>query len=173
MGMPSIGIYSYELFKIYDVDNIIRIGSCGGYSDDLRLLDIVLVDKSYTEGNYALTLNNEDVHIVSSSDELNKKIEETAKNTNIKYKKGTSICSEAFDLYMTDVSEFHKRIPKEVEFVACEMEAFALFYNAKILGKNAACLLTVVDDCIHGGSSSTEEREKSLTNMIELSLNSI
>lgn len=171
--MPSMGIYSYELFKIYDVDNIIRIGSCGCYSDDLRLLDIVLVDKSYTEGNYALTLNNENIHIISSSDELNNKIEETAKNTNCKYKKGTSICSEVFDLYMADSSKVYERIPKDIDYIASEMEAFALFYNAKMLGKNASCLLTVVDDCIHGESSTAEEREKSLTNMIELALNSI
>ncbi len=171
MGMPSMGIYSYELFKFYDVDNIIRIGSCGGYSEDLRLLDIVLVDKTYTEGNYALTLNNENSHIADSSEFLNEKIEETAKNMNCKYKKGATLCSEAFDLYMTDSKEFLKRVPSEIDYVACEMEAFALFYNANLLGKKAACLLTVVDDNLHGGNASAEDREKNLNTMIELALN--
>ena len=71
MGMPSIGIYSYELFKFYDVDFIIRIGSCGAYNESLNLLDTILVDNSYTEGNYAYELNEEDIHIMESSSDLN------------------------------------------------------------------------------------------------------
>ena len=62
MGMPSVGIYSYELYKFYGVENIIRIGSCGGHTEELDILDIVLVDNSYTEGNFALALNNKDCH---------------------------------------------------------------------------------------------------------------
>ena len=173
MGMPSMGIYSYELYKIYDVDNIIRIGSCGSYTEDLNLLDVILVDKSYTEGNYALTLNNENVHIVNSSEKLNSIIEKTAQETNCKYKKGTVLCNEVFDSYMSDSSEFMKRIPDDIKPIGAEMEAFALFYNAKVLGKNAACLLTVVDDHYHKTLASSEEREKSLLQMIELALNSV
>ena len=173
MGMPSMGIYSFELYKIYDVDNIIRIGSCGSYTEDLNLLDVILVDKSYTEGNYALTLNNEEIHIVNSSSILNNKIEKTAEELNYKYKKGTVLCNEVFDSYMTDSSIFMSRIPKDIKPIAAEMEAFALFYNAKVLNKNAACLLTVVDDHFHKTIVSSEEREKNLLNMIELALNSI
>ncbi len=173
MGMPSMGIYSYELFKNYDVDNIIRIGSCGSYSDDLHLLDIILIDKSYTEGNYALTLNNEDTHIIAASNFINDKIEETAKSINCKYKKGTVLCSEVFDAYMTDSSKLMKRVPKDIELIGSEMEAFALFYNAKLLGKNAACLLTVADDHCHGGVVTAEERENSLNTMIELALDTV
>ena len=82
MGMPSVGIYSYELFKFYDVENIIRIGSCGGYKPELKLFDIILSENVFSESNYALTLNNDDCHIVSSSKELNSIIENTAKETN-------------------------------------------------------------------------------------------
>ena len=83
MGMPSMGIYSYELFKFYDVENIIRLGSCGGYNKDLHLFDLVVVDNSYTEGNYALSINNNDCHFIDSSNELNSVIEDAAKNINI------------------------------------------------------------------------------------------
>ena len=171
MGMASMGIYSYELYKIYDIDNIIRIGSCGSYTDDLHLLDLILVDKSYTEGNYALTLNNENVHIAEASNFLNKKIEETAKETNCKYKKGVVLCSEVFDAYMVNSSKLFERVPKDIKLIGSEMEAFALFYNAKLLGKNASCILTVVDDHFHGGIATSNDREKSLNEMIELALN--
>ena len=80
MGMPSMGIYSYELYKFYGVDSIIRIGSCGGYIKDLNLFDIVLSDRCYSEGNYAMTLNNDDCHLVSSNAELNNVIEKVAKD---------------------------------------------------------------------------------------------
>ena len=84
MGIPSIGIYSYELYKFYDVKKIIRIGSCGAYDDSLELLDTILVDKSYSEGNFALTYRNSNEHIIDGTQALNDSIEETAKNLNIK-----------------------------------------------------------------------------------------
>ena len=68
MGMPSMGIYSYELFKFYNVENIIRIGSCGSYKPDLKLFDIILADNVFSEGNFALTLNNDTCHIVESNE---------------------------------------------------------------------------------------------------------
>lgn len=173
VGIPSMGIYSYELYKYYDVDTIIRIGSCGNYSEDLRLLDLILVDKTYTESNYALTLNNENTHLAYPSEEVNSAIESTAKKMNIKLKKGTTLCSECFDVYMTDKSKCFERMPKDVKVIGAEMEAFALFYNAKVLNKKAATILTVVDDEVHGDSADSETREKALTTMIELALNTI
>lgn len=170
MGMPSMGIYSYELFKVFDVDNIIRIGSCGSYTEDLHLLDLILVDKTYTEGNYALTMDNKNIHIVEASNEINQKIEEVANKIGTKYKKGTTLCSEVFDAYMTDSSKLFERVPRDIKLIGSEMEAFALFYNAKLLGKKAACLLTVADDHFHGGVVTSEQREQSLNNMIHLAL---
>ena len=128
MGMPSVGIYSYELFKFYDVENIIRIGSCGGYKPELKLFDIVLSENVFSESNYALTLNNDDCHIVSSSKELNSIIENTAKETNTNIISGNTVSTDCFDVYMTDVNKFLERLPENFNPVSVEMEAFALFY---------------------------------------------
>ena len=108
MGMPSVGIYSYELFKFYDVENIIRIGSCGGYKPELKLFDIVLSENVFSESNYALTLNNDDCHIISSSKELNSIIENTAKETNTNIISGNTVSTDCFDVYMTVVNKFMK-----------------------------------------------------------------
>ena len=172
MGMPSMGIYSYELFKFYDVDSIIRIGSCGAYSEDLNLLDTILVDNTYTEGNYAFELNEEDVHIMESSAELNKIIEDTAHDCNIPYIKGNTLCTDCFDLYMTDVNKFLDRVPKDFNPVSAEMEAFALFYVAKVLNKKASCIMSVVDSKYIKEVATPEERQTGLTNMIKLALDS-
>ena len=166
--MPSMGIYSYELFKVFEVENIIRIGTCGSYSKDLNLLDLILVDKTYTEGNYALTTNNENLHLVEGSKFLNDKLEEKSIELNKKLVKGITSCSEAF--YMTDEKQYFERVPKDIELIGVEMEAFALLYNAKMLNKNAACILTVTDGIYFEEKLTSEQREKSLDNMIELAL---
>lgn len=170
MGMPSMGIYAYELYKIYDVDVIIRIGSCGTHVEDLELLDTVLVNKSYTEGNFALTQNNEKCNVVEATKEINDKIEEVAKELNIKCISKNVFCSEVFDYYITDINELYNRLPKELNLAVSEMESFALFYLAKILNKKAACLLTVVDSHCKNTQISSEDREKSLKDMIILAL---
>ncbi|MCF0126747.1 MAG: purine-nucleoside phosphorylase [Clostridia bacterium] len=172
MGMPSIGIYSYELYKFYDVENIIRIGSCGSYSPDLKLFDIILSEEVYTEGNFALTLNNENCHIALADKDLNDIITTTAKDNDISIVKGNTICSECFDVYMTNIDEFMNRIPKVFNPISCEMEAFALFYVAKFLNKKAACLMSVVDSKYIDKIASTEEREQKLNTMIKLALDS-
>ena len=172
MGMPSIGIYSYELYKFYDVDTIIRIGSCGAYSENLNLFDTILVDKSYTEGNFAYALHGVNEHLALSSSSLNDLIEETARETNIPYTKGNTLCSECFDYYIKSIDELIARFPKDLNIIGAEMEAFALFYTAKYLNKKASCLLTVVDSHYKKQVISAEEREKSLNNMIKLALES-
>ena len=171
MGMPSVGIYSYELYKFYDVENIIRIGSCGSYSPDLKLFDIILSENVFSESNYALTLNNEDCHITSSSFKLNSVIENTAKEENIALTKGNTVCTDCFDIYMTDVNKFLSRIPNGFNPISAEMEAFALFYNAKLLNKNASCLMSVVDSKYIKEVATAEERQTGLNNMIKLALN--
>ncbi len=170
MGMPSVGIYSYELFKFYDVENIIRIGSCGGYKPELKLFDIVLSENVFSEGNYALTLNNDDCHIVSSSKELNSIIENTAKETNTNIISGNTVSTDCFDVYMTDVNKFLERLPENLNPVSVEMEAFALFYNAKLLNKKASCLMSVVDSKFIKNVATAEERQTGLNNMIKLAL---
>lgn len=172
MGMPSMGIYSYELFKVYDVDNIIRIGSCGGYLPELKLFDIVLSQEVFSESNFALTLNNDVCHQVAGSEFLNKIIKDTAKNENIKIFEGNTVCTDCFDLYMTDVNKFLDRIPDGFNPYSAEMEAFALFYVAKLLHKNAACLMSVVDSKFIKDVATPEERQSGLNNMIRLALES-
>ena len=172
MGMPSMGIYSYELYKFYGVENIIRIGSCGAYRPDLKLFDIVLSENVFSEGNFALTLNNENCHIVSSNKDLNDVIKSTANQTNINILSGNTVCTDCFDVYMTDVNQFLARIPENFNPAAAEMEAFALFYVAKVLNKKAACLMSVVDCKCIKEIATPEERQTGLNNMIKLALES-
>ena len=172
MGMASMGIYCYELYKFYDVENIIRIGSCGAYSEDLNIFDTILVDKSYTEGNFAYEWNEKDCHLIESSEFLNEIIESTEKEINIPYIKGNTLCSDCFDGYLESIPNLIKRFPKELNIIGAEMEAFALFYMAHYLGRQASCLLTVVDSHYKKQEISSEEREKSLNNMITLALES-
>ena len=173
MGMPSMGIYAYELFKFYDVENIIRIGSCGAYNEELNLFDTILVDKSYNEGNFAFAWNQKDEHVAEADRELNERLEETAKKIGIPYIKGNTLCNDCFDGYLDDIDSFIARFPKDLNIIACEMEAFALFYMAKYFNKKAACLLTVVDSHYKNQESTSEERERSLNDMIKLALESI
>jgi len=172
MGMPSMGIYCYELYKFYGVEKIIRIGSCGAYSPDLNLFDTLLVNQSYTEGNFAMALNNQDCHIIDSSNNLNSIINEVANQLNITCKNVNVLCNECFDPYIADLNTLLNRLPKEYNITAAEMESFALFYTAKYLKKEAACLLTVVDSLAKKQNATSEERAKSLNDMIKLALES-
>lgn len=172
MGMPSMGIYSYELFKFYNVEYIIRIGSCGAYTKDLNLLDIILVNKSYTEGNFAKNMTGEECHIIESSEEINNIIEKTAMETNIEFVKANIACTECFDPYLDNPNQYIERLPKEENILGSEMESFALFYTAKQLNRKAACLLTVADSNYKKENLTPEQRQNSLNSMIELALES-
>ena len=161
MGMPSMGIYCYELYKQYNVENIIRVGSCGSYTPGLNLFDIVLSTTVYSEGNYALTFNNEDCHFVDKSKELN-----------IDVISGNTLCTDCFDLYIRDIDKFMDRIPKNFNPLTAEMEAFSLLYTAKVLNKKACCLMSVVDSKYIDNIVTIEERQTALDNMIKLALES-
>lgn len=170
MGMPSMGIYCYELYKFYDVKTIIRIGSCGAYDESIDLLDTILVDGSYTPGNFAKNYNNQDVKFVKADEKLNEIIEKVAMDENINIKKENIACTECFDPYIENVDELINSFPTDLNIVGAEMESFALFYTAKMLGKSAACLLTVVDSIKKKDSLSAEDRQESLNDMIKLAL---
>ena len=173
MGMPSMGIYSYELYKFYDVDSIVRIGTCGGLSPNLNLLDIILVDDSYTRGNFAIALNHVDDHLVSSNEELNSLIIKSAYDNDIKLINGNVICNEIFDYYDEKFDEFLKFLPSDLNLIATEMESFALFYTAKVLKKKASCLLSVVDSRFRNEEISADDRQNSLNDMIKIALDAI
>ena len=172
MGIPSIGIYSYELYKFYDVEKIIRIGSCGSYHPDVKLLDVILSEGAYTKSYYSKLLDGVDMDYIDSSKSLNEKIKDTAEKSNIQLKAGKTITSDVFDIYCDDKEQFRSNFPNE-GILSVEMEAFALFYNAKKLGKEATCLMTVVDSLFDKRSISREKRRSSLNDMIILALESI
>ncbi len=175
MGMASLGIYAYELYKFYDVEVIIRMGTCGTPSKEMDILDTVLLEASYTESNFALAINRDNnTHIAYASKKINKLIEQTAKEEHLNYKKGNGLCSEVFDVYLNDekYQDMINHLPKELNIIAVEMEAFALFYIANMLNRHAACLLTLVDSRYKPDETVTsEDREKKLDNMIEIALN--
>lgn len=171
MGMPSMGIYCYELYMFYDVETIIRIGSCGVYVDEINLLETILVDGSYTFGNFALNFNDKDEHFVMADNALNLLISDVARDENIAIRRENIACLECFDPYIENIGAVIDKFPEDKNIVGAEMESFALFYVAKVLGKRAACLLTVVDSIKKKESLPAEMREKSLNDMICLALN--
>ena len=171
MGMPSMGIYSYELFHFYNVESIIRIGTCGGFREDMKIFDLILSEEAYTEGSYALSLDNVPCNLAKSDPSLNAVIEVTAKELDIELIKGTTLCNDCFSPYVPDEEKLFARIPEGINRpISSEMEAFSLFYNAKREGKKAACLMTVVDTPSNLEGISSEAREKSLNTMITLAL---
>lgn len=173
MGIPSMGIYSYELFHMYGVETIIRIGSCGALSEKLKLGDLIIVDKTYTESNYAYSFDNTHCQIAEASQEINKILKVTANENKINYVEGETLCNDCFDLYLPDKDGVINRAPKGLELLASEMEAFALFYNAKRENKKAACILTVVDVPKEEKGMTSKEREQTLNNMILVALEAV
>ena len=171
MGMPSMGIYCYELYKFYDVEAIIRIGSCGAYVEGVNLLETLLVDGSYTTGNFALNYDGKDEHYIKADEDLNNLLENVASKLDISLKKCNVACQECFDPYVEDVERVINNFPKDLNIVGAEMEAFALLYTAKRLNKKAACMLTVVDSIKEKKGLTHEERQVSLNNMIKVALN--
>lgn len=167
MGMPSIGIYSYELFNAYDVDNIIRIGSCGAYTDELNLYDVLLASDAWSESSYAKVQSGYQADAIDATPALNEKIEKIAKDLNIPVRTGRIHSSDVF--YRENFKEF-EGIRDNHGCMAVEMESFALFANAKVLGKNAACLLTVSDSLVTGELTTSEERQNAFTKMMEIAL---
>lgn len=168
MGNPSMGIYSYELFKDYGVENIIRIGSCGGYSERLKLKDVILVEGSYSDSDYAREMDGFDKKKIASSNALNLVIESTAKSMGESLVKGNIFCSDAF--YEADYDYKERVCEKDV--LGIEMETFALFNNARKFGKQATALLTVSDLFFSEDKLSSLDREKNMNAMIELALES-
>lgn len=166
MGCPSIGIYSYELFTEYDVDNIIRIGTCGAYTTELNLFDLVNVNYACSESTfakYAWGISGSSIRHQGKAFQLLKR---TAKRLNQELKNCNVHSSDIFYRRDNDIP----KIAAKKKCLAVEMEAFALFANAKHLGKTAATLLTVSDVIPTHEKISAEEREKALLPMMELAL---
>jgi purine-nucleoside phosphorylase len=168
MGMPSIGIYSYELYSMYDVENIIRVGSAGSYSPNLNLYDVMLAESAYSESSFAKTQNGCESDVLFSSNYLNDIIKSTATEMNINLTTGRIHSS---DVFYKENNEWEKT-RDEKGCLAVEMESFALFHNANALGKNATCLVTISDSFVTKEETTAEERQNSFNTMIELALES-
>lgn len=166
MGFPSIGIYSFELYTEYEVDTIIRIGTCGGYSSDVKLFDILNVENAASESTYAKYAWGFEEEIFSHQGNIFDIINKTAEELGLKAKATNIHSSDIF--YRKDPAT--PAIATKYNCPAVEMEAFGLFANAKHLGKNAATILTVSDIIPTKEFISADEREKALKPMIELAL---
>ena len=168
MGVPSIGIYSYELFNEYGVENIIRIGTAGSYQKECHVGDVIIATSASSNSNFANYYSNKGLHVSPCSDfGLMMKAYENAKKNNIPVHVGPIFSS---DIFYDPQKDFYK-LPQELGILAVEMESYALFLNAMRLHKKALCLLTVSDSFVNDEKDLTqEERSHNLTRMVELAL---
>ena len=168
MGMPSIGIYSYELFSMYDVDAIIRIGSTGSMVPEVKIYDVVLAEASFSTSSYGKTQNGDEADLKYPDPQLNETIKAAAADLGYPLVCAPINSSDVF--YGDDPNAVEKTKAMEHGCVCAEMESFALFHNAKHLGKKAACLLTVSDSMVTHEATTAEERQNSFTRMMEIAL---
>lgn len=166
MGMPSIGIYSYELYHFYEVDNIIRIGSAGGISDQVHLRDLVIGMGASTNSNFASQYQLPGTIAPIASYELLEKAVSTARKLNINTVVGNILSSDIF--YDDDKTSSDKW--KKMGVLCVEMEAAALYLNAARAGKKALCILTISDHLYTGEALSAEDRQVSFREMMEVAL---
>lgn len=167
MGMPSIGIYSYELFRFYDVDAIIRVGSAGAYVSELNLFDLVLADSAWSESTYALAQSGESQDVQQPDPQLNEIIRSAAHKLQVPLHEGRIHSSDVFYHEQDELARYRSH-----GCVCVEMESFALFRNARVCGKQAACLLTISDSLISGVQTSAAQRERAFGQMMETALES-
>ena len=173
MGMPSMSIYAFELFHFFNVEKIIRIGTCGAVSPKAEINDMILSSCVYSESNFAWTYNNFPDHVVVANRELNRDVEETAKELGYKNLHiGMLTTMDVFGPYI-DYKRVLDRIPEKYEILGEEMEAFALIHIANSMHRKATTIATVVDSKFSKRVLSIEERQTSLNNMITLALESI
>ena len=166
MGMPSIGIYSYELFNMYGVESIIRIGSAGAIHKDLQLRSIVIGQGACTNSNYAAQYKLPGTYAPIASFKLLRKAVEQAEKMNLDYVVGNVYSSDTFyDDYEGSLTDWQK-----MGVLAVEMESAALYMNAARAGKNALCICTISDRPLVGDGCTPEERQNTFTQMMELAL---
>ena len=165
MGIPSIGIYSYELFNFYNVENIIRIGSAGAISDEVNLRDIVIGQGACTNSNYASQFNLPGTYAPIASYKLLKQAVDFAQDAGVNYKVGNLFSSDTFYDDAASLSDWRK-----MGVLAVEMESAALSMNAARAGKNALCICTISDCPFTGESCTAEERQNTFTDMMEIAL---
>lgn len=166
MGIPSIGIYSYELYHFYGVEQIIRIGSAGGYADEVKVKDVVIAMGACTNSNYAHQYHLPGTFAPIADYGLLKKAVEIAEKKGVNTVVGNVLSSDTF--YSDDDSA--KDIWKKMGVLAVEMEAAALYMNAARAGKKALCMLTISDHLYTGEELSADERQTGFHEMMEIAL---
>ena len=166
MGQPSMGIYSYELFNFYDVENIIRVGSCGCFDKDLHVRDLILAMGACTNGNYAAQYNLPGTFCPIADFGLLKKAASECEKKTLNYKVGNVLSS---DMFYDDADS--GMLWTKMGVLGVEMEAAALYMNAARAGKKALAVLSVSDSFVHKEENlSGDEREKSFTDMMKVAL---
>lgn len=166
MGMPSIGIYSYELFNFYDVDQIIRIGSAGGMQDNIKLMDVVIAMGACTDSNFAYQYGLPGTFAPIADYGLLSRAVETAKRQGTNVIVGNVLSTDVFYNTMSNVNDLWKNMG----VLAVEMEAAGLYMNAAKAGKKALCMLTISDHVYTGEALDAEERQLSFGKMMEIAL---
>ena len=166
MGMPSIGIYSYELFNFYDVDQVIRIGSAGAFQDNIKLMDVVIGMGACPDSNYAYQYGLPGTFAPIADYELLNRAVETAKRQGTNVVVGNVLSSDVFYNAMSNVNDLWR----DMGVLAVEMEAAALYMNAAKAGKKALCMLTISDHLYTGESLSAEDRQLGFGKMMEIAL---
>ena len=164
MGIPSIGIYSYELYNFYGVKSIIRTGSAGAYQPDLQLGDVMIAIGACTDSNYAAQYNLPGTFSPTADFDLARAAVEKAEQMGIRYRVGNILSS---DVFYGDDAERWKQWQK-MGVMGVEMEAAALYMNASRSGNKALCICTVSDSLVTGEACSAEQRQTSFTNMMEI-----
>lgn len=168
MGMPSMGIYSWELFTRFGVENIIRVGSAGSYKEWLDVMDVTLAESAVTESTYAQVQGGVTDNILTPSETLNDVIKQKAIELNIDLKMSKVRSSDVF--YVDPSQGSWQDIAERTGSDCVEMESFALFHNANMTNKRAATLLTISDSFVSHKELSPEERQTSFSDMIRLAL---
>lgn len=167
MGIPSMSIYAYELFNYYNVDIIIRIGTIGAYQNSLKLGDVILAKRAYSDSSFAMVQDNYDKNYLDSDVYLNEEIKEVCNKDKYMIYEGNIFTSDVFyekKDYMDKVSNYN--------VLGVEMETFGLLQAARISNKKATSILTVANSFCFEEELTSEEREKNLNNMIEIALKS-
>lgn len=168
MGIPSVGIYTYELFSFYGVKAIIRIGSAGSYVPELGLGDVVLTESAWSESSYGKTQNGSTEQIKYPSNHLNAIIQSAADRLGERLTVAPVHSSDVF--YQDGPADYFKTVNREHGCACVEMESFGLFHNAGALGKEAACLLTISDSFVSEEKMSAADRQNSFHKMIRIAL---
>ncbi len=170
MGMPSVGIYSYELFTHYDVDEIVRIGSCGSYAPSLKVFDLLLATEAYSESTFAKTHNGTLESCIKPNEALTERLRQSAKAQGLPLQEGRVHCTDVFynGIPAPGQKNHWEIVRDEHSCLAVEMESFALFHNAAVTGKKAACVLTVSDSFVEQAQATTKEREQNFTKMVDV-----